>query len=270
MVLRPYAYSFLSILLLPVAGMADESSLPVVSLPRDLSPVGMFLDADWVVKAVMLGLLFASVLTWTIWLVKTFELRILRRQLRDALAACEKAPHLDVTGATRLAPSISVFLRQAEEELSQSGEASAAGIKERVESRLAELESGAHQDLIRGTGVLASIGATAPFVGLFGTVWGIMNSFIGISHANTTNLAVVAPGIAESLLATAMGLVAAIPAVVLYNYLARQIGDYRASLRQLSMRVLRLVSRDLDIRDLEGCCLEKNHRKEIANGHEAA
>ena len=91
--------------------------------------------------------------------------------------------------------------------------------------------------IARGTGVLATIGATAPFVGLFGTVWGIMNAFIGISEAHTTNLAVVAPGIAEALLATALGLVAAIPAVVIYNHLARSIAAYRALLGDASAQV---------------------------------
>ena len=90
--------------------------------------------------------------------------------------------------------------------------------------------------VIRGTGVLATIGATAPFVGLFGTVWGIMNSFIGISKSHTTNLAVVAPGIAEALLATAIGLVAAIPAVVIYNVFARSIAGYRALARRCLRR----------------------------------
>ena len=100
--------------------------------------------------------------------------------------------------------------------------------------------------MLRGTSVLATIGATAPFVGLFGTVWGIMNSFIGISKSHTTNLAVVAPGIAEALLATAFGLAAAIPAVVIYNMFARWIAGYRAQLGDASAEVLRLVSRDLD------------------------
>ena len=102
----------------------------------------------------------------------------------------------------------------------------------------------------RGTGVLATIGSTAPFVGLFGTVWGIMNAFIGISEAQTTNLAVVAPGIAEALLATALGLVAAIPAVVIYNVFARSISGYRQMLADVSAGVERLVSRDLDFRTL--------------------
>jgi biopolymer transport protein ExbB len=120
------------------------------------------------------------------------------------------------------------------------------GIKERVASRLERIEAARARRMLRGTSVLATIGAIAPFVGLFGTVWGIMNSFIGISKSHTTNLAVVAPGIAEALLATAFGLAAAIPAVVIYNLFARWIAGYRAQLGDASAEVLRLVSRDLD------------------------
>ena len=123
---------------------------------------------------------------------------------------------------------------------------SADGVKERIASRLERIEAAAGRAMIRGTGILATIGATAPFVGLFGTVWGIMNSFIGISKAQTTNLAVVAPGIAEALLATALGLVAAIPAVVMYNMFSRWIAGYRALHADAAAEVLRLVSRDLD------------------------
>ena len=109
------------------------------------------------------------------------------------------------------------------------------GIKERVASRLERIEANGGRGMTRGTGILATIGAIAPFVGLFGTVWGIMNSFIGISKSQTTNLAVVAPGIAEALLATAIGLVAAIPAVIIYNHFARVTKGY-----------LELVSRDCE------------------------
>src|SRR5262249_43958622 len=122
------------------------------------------------------------------------------------------------------------------------------GLKERIASRLERIEAAFGRRISRATGVLATIGATAPFVGLFGTVWGIMNSFIGISKAHTTNLAVVAPGIAEALLATAFGLAAAIPAVVIYNVFARATAGYRAQLGDASAEVLRLVSRDLDRR----------------------
>jgi biopolymer transport protein ExbB len=120
------------------------------------------------------------------------------------------------------------------------------GVKDRIASRLERLEAAAGRAMIRGTGLLATIGATAPFVGLFGTVWGIMNSFIGISKQHTTNLAVVAPGIAEALLATALGLIAAIPAVVMYNMFSRWIASYRALHADAASEVLRLVSRDLD------------------------
>jgi biopolymer transport protein ExbB len=99
------------------------------------------------------------------------------------------------------------------------------------------------RQVTRGAGILATIGATAPFVGLFGTVWGIMNAFIGISESQTTNLAVVAPGIAEALLATALGLVAAIPAVMIYNHLARVIAGYRTLLGDASAQLLLMVSR---------------------------
>ena len=124
------------------------------------------------------------------------------------------------------------------------------GLKDRIASRLQRLQAAATRRLSRGTGILASIGSTAPFVGLFGTVWGIMNAFIGISASQTTNLAVVAPGIAEALLATAMGLVAAIPAVIIYNVFARSIAGYRQTLADAAAAIERLVSRDLDYRTL--------------------
>ncbi|MDR0810006.1 MAG: tonB-system energizer ExbB, partial [Gemmobacter sp.] len=122
------------------------------------------------------------------------------------------------------------------------------GVKERALSLVSRIEGQALQRLRRGTGLLATIGATAPFVGLFGTVWGIMNAFIGIAETRTTNLAVVAPGIAEALLATALGLVAAIPAVVIYNHFARQIAAYRQALGDAAAAILRLLSRDIDLR----------------------
>jgi len=137
-------------------------------------------------------------------------------------------------------------VRAAVAEVSLSSGISGEGVKERVASRLDRIEAAAGRRLSKGTGILASIGSTAPFIGLFGTVWGIMNSFIGISKAQTTNLAVVAPGIAEALLATALGLVAAIPAVMIYNAFARSIAGVRAQLGDASAEVLRLVSRDLD------------------------
>jgi biopolymer transport protein ExbB len=219
------------------------------TLPRDLSPWGMFLAADIVVKLVMIGLAFASLLTWTIWLAKAIELLSARRCLRTGLAALTASRSL-AESLTRLAADkngAGTLARAAEAEVRMSADAlDPTGVKERIASRLERLESAAGRVMIRGTGLLATIGATAPFVGLFGTVWGIMNSFIGISRQHTTNLAVVAPGIAEALLATALGLVAAIPAVVMYNLFSRWIASYRALHADAASEVLRLVSRDLD------------------------
>jgi biopolymer transport protein ExbB len=215
------------------------------ALPRDLSPWGMFLSADIVVKAVIVGLVFASVVTWTVWLAKTIGIFIAKRRIREALSALSAARSLaDVD--VRVGPAAE-FVAAAREELNLSADVlENEGLKERIASRLERIEAAYGRRISRATGVLATIGATAPFVGLSGTVWGIMNSFIGISKSHTTNLAVVAPGIAEALLATAFGLAAAIPAVVIYNVFARSITGYRAQLGDASAAVLRLVSRDLD------------------------
>ena len=237
-------------LLLPALALA-QTPVPDIALklPRDLSPWGMFMAADIVVKAVMIGLVFASVLTWTIWFAKAIELMIARRRLRAAIGALGEARSWGEATAhlQGLDNSATALIQAADAELRLSADAmSGAGVKERIASRLERIEAAAGRQMIRGTGILASIGATAPFIGLFGTVWGIMNSFIGISKSHTTNLAVVAPGIAEALLATALGLFAAIPAVVIYNALTRSIGGYRALLADGSALVMRLLSRDCD------------------------
>ena len=240
----------------PLEAPAGAAALPPAALPHALSPLAMFMAADWVVKGVMLGLALASLLTWTILLAKALEIVGAKRRMRRALRM--------VTGARALAEALgsldqlrgagTVLLRAAEEEVQLSFDAlptaGGEGLKERVASRLARLQAASARRLSRGTGILASIGSTAPFVGLFGTVWGIMNAFIGISQAQTTNLAVVAPGIAEALLATAIGLVAAIPAVVIYNVFARSITGYRQLLADTAAGIERLVSRDLDYREV--------------------
>jgi biopolymer transport protein ExbB len=242
--------------LIAVPTCAEEAfsppSLPVFGsshLPRDLSPWSMFWTADVVVQAVIVGLVFASVATWTVWLTKSIELYLARRRLaRDLVAISNERSLSDAFARIGYSKGLlPAFAREALLELRLSSDiADKASIKERVASRLARLEVAAGRDMNRGTGLLATIGATAPFVGLFGTVWGIMNSFVGISKAQTTNLAIVAPGIAEALLATAVGLFAAIPAVIIYNQFARSIGAYRNVSGDAAAEVLRLVSRDLD------------------------
>jgi biopolymer transport protein ExbB len=233
------------------ATAAVPASAPVVGtglLPQDLSPWGMFLNADVLVRAVMVGLAIASLVTWTVWLAKTFELWRAKRRARAALGTLAKARTL--TEAAQLLGdrrgAVGSLVRAAALEVRLSEDLRTDGLKDRVSWELERLELTASRHIGRGIGVLATIGATAPFVGLFGTVWGIMNSFIGISQAHTTNLAVVAPGIAEALLATALGLAAAIPAVVIYNLFTRSTAGYRALLAHASTAVLRLVSRDID------------------------
>ncbi len=223
-------------------------------IPHNLSPWGMFMAADWVVKGVMIGLAFASLVTWTVWIAKSIELAGARIRAGSTLKIIHKAKTLSeaTEAAEKKGGPAALMLRMATHEMTLSDSVVAhtdgGGIKERVSSVLGRIETHAGRRMSRGTGALATIGSTSPFVGLFGTVWGIMNSFISISESQTTNLAVVAPGIAEALLATAIGLVAAIPAVVIYNVFARSITGYRHLLADVAAGVERLVSRDLDFR----------------------
>jgi biopolymer transport protein ExbB len=247
------AVAMIAVIMTPLSALAQEAgdapAVGTATLPRDLSPWGMYLNADPVVKAVLIGLVFASLVTWTVWLAKTVEIVLAKRRVRAALRTLASV-RSTTEGIERLADvkgEVGRFLDAAVTELGlSSGPMEIEGIKERIASRLERIEAAYGRRILRGTGVLATIGATAPFVGLFGTVWGIMNSFIGISKSQTTNLAVVAPGIAEALLATAFGLAAAIPAVVIYNVFARSIAGYRALLGDAAAEVLRLVGRDLE------------------------
>jgi biopolymer transport protein ExbB len=251
------------LLYLPVAAAAQDASVPApvpsanalsAVLPQDLSPWGMIQHADWLVKLVMAGLAFASVVTWTIALAKGLELLLATRRMRRGLAVLHTTGTL-AEAERQLDPShgpCTALVRSARKEVAASKDTIGKdGVKERVAWQLERVMAAASRTMGRGTGVLGTIGATAPFVGLFGTVWGIMNSFIGISRAQTTNLAVVAPGIAEALLATAIGLVAAIPAVVIYNLFARATAGYKAQLADAVAETMRLLSRDLDRRTPE-------------------
>jgi biopolymer transport protein ExbB len=245
--LRHVIGSILLAVLVPTPAFAIDEAL----LPRNLSPWGMFLGADIIVKAVMVGLALASLVTWTVWLAKTIELR------RKGALALQRTRALegnitmaDASARARDAhDAVAQLIQSCAKEAELSGGVLDDGLQERVALRLERVEAAMSRQIARGTGVLATIGATAPFVGLFGTVWGIMNSFIGISESHTTSLAVVAPGIAEALLATALGLVAAIPAVVIYNQLVRGIANYRALLGDASAQLMLLVSRQRDNRE---------------------
>lgn len=231
----------------PAPAFAIDEAL----LPRNLSPWGMFLGADIVVKTVMVGLAVASLVTWTVWLAKSIELR------RKGALALQRTRALE--GNIKLAEAaeragdahdaVAQLIQSCAKEAELSGGVLDDGLQERMALRLERVEAAMLRQIARGTGVLATISAIAPFVGLFGTVWGIMNAFIGISESHTTSLAVVAPGIAEALLATALGLVAAIPAVVIYNQLVRGIANYRALLGDASAQLMLLVSRQRDHRE---------------------
>jgi biopolymer transport protein ExbB len=228
---------------------AGKSLKGVATSLRELSPWSMFLSADIIVKAVMIGLAFASLVTWTIFIAKMIELSVAQRKLRAALDRIGDSRSLAeaqmALGKKRNVLSSLLAAAMREARLS-AGISSDSGIKERAASSFAEIVRAEARSIRTGMAALATIGATSPFVGLFGTVWGIMNSFIGISKSQTTNLAVVAPGIAEALLATAFGLVAAIPAVIIYNHFARVMKNYLELVGRSSGAAGRLLSRDLD------------------------
>src|SRR6202789_15379 len=236
----------------PTAAAADGGARSLKSTAaalHDLSPWSMFLAADVLVKAVMIGLAFASLVTWTIFIAKMIELSVVQRKLRAARAKISDARSLSeaqfALGAKGSVLSTLLAAAMREARLS-AGISSDSGIKERAASSFAEIVRAEARRIRLGMGLLATIGATSPFVGLFGTVWGIMNSFIGISKSQTTNLAVVAPGIAEALLATAFGLAAAIPAVIIYNHFSRVTKGYLELVSRSSGAAARLLSRDLD------------------------
>ncbi|EJN12218.1 tonB-system energizer ExbB [Bradyrhizobium sp. YR681] len=233
----------------PAAAAKSEAVSIGVPGMKELSPWVMFMSADVIVKAVMIGLALASLMTWTVLIAKSIELSVASTRLRSALKKIAEARSLAeaqmALGAREgILPSfLAAALREAR---MSAGLSSDAGIKERAASSFAEIVRAEARRIRIGMGVLATIGSTSPFVGLFGTVWGIMNSFIGISKSQTTNLAVVAPGIAEALLATAIGLVAAIPAVIIYNHFSRVTKSYLELVSRASGAAARLLSRDLD------------------------
>ncbi|MBR0990621.1 tonB-system energizer ExbB [Bradyrhizobium japonicum] len=226
-----------------------DAAAGVAPAMKELSPWVMFMSADVIVKAVMIGLAFASLVTWTVLIAKSIELSVASTKLRSALKKIAESRSLAeaqmALGAKEgILPSfLAAALREAR---MSAGLSSDSGIKERAASSFSEIVRAEARRIRIGMGVLATIGSTSPFVGLFGTVWGIMNSFIGISKSQTTNLAVVAPGIAEALLATAIGLVAAIPAVIIYNHFSRVTKSYLELVSRASGAAGRLLSRDLD------------------------
>ena len=223
----------------------------VTGFAQDLSPWGMFLQADIVVKGVMILLAGAALFVWIAVIAKRIEITRARRSAARAAGALMGAETLAAASSAvdardRVARAL---IGEAADEIARTpADLSGEGAKARVALRLARIEAKATREIGAGVGLLATVGAIGPFVGLFGTVWGIMNAFVGIAKTQTTNLAVVAPGIAEALLATAIGLVAAIPAVVFYNILTRAISGYRGALSDASALVALAASREIDAR----------------------
>jgi biopolymer transport protein ExbB len=231
------------------AATASSSARSVTVGLHELSPWSMFVSASPVVQAIMAGLVFASFVTWTIFIAKFIELFVAKRRLRAAVNAVARARTLG-EAQSMLSSDQSVMrslVATAINEAALSSDLdSESGLKERVASSFFDITRSEARRVRFGMGALATIGATAPFIGLFGTVWGIMHSFIGISKLQTTNLAVVAPGIAEALLATAIGLFAAIPAVMIYNHFSRVTKGYLDLVGRAAGTVTRQLSRDLD------------------------
>ena len=230
--------------LLPSAPASAQAATAVPSL----SVTSMVGGADSFVKGVMAILLVASVASWTILIAKWLQISKARRELMVDIEMLDSST-LSQAGRQARNPATRSMVSVAMREVERCGDLSPMaieGVKERVSARLTVAESAAIQKMLVGISILGSIGATAPFVGLAGTVWGIMNSFIGIAKSHATNLAVVAPGIAEALLATAMGLVAAIPAVLIYNTLARAIARYRQQINEVAVLTACAVSREYD------------------------
>jgi len=224
----------------------------------DITPISMFMEATVVVKVVMAGLLLASIFSWTLLLIKLFEFGSLNRKTDNFLESFRGARTIADMRAVATQeefdgnPLADMAAAATEEiELSRQSGLSVTGdhldsAMNRAASAVAAVQSGLAKRLSGGQQFLASVGSIGPFVGLFGTVYGIMNSFIGIAQSNTTNLAVVAPGIAEALLATGIGLFAAIPAVVFYNYFNTRIAGYGTRADGFAAELLNGISRQLD------------------------
>ena len=224
---------------------------PVIASTDLMSPLSLFLHADIVVKLVMLGLLAASVWTWAI--IFTHSIRL--RRLRRAGAAFERdfweSDDVDGFAAKRGSdklPNAAIVTAGLDEwrRSTRLRNADHGGTRERLSGAMNSAIATELDRLSDRLNILATVGAVAPFVGLFGTVWGIMRSFTAIAGANNTSLAVVAPGIAEALFATAIGLFAAIPAVIAYNRLTHGLDRLEASLGRFADRFHATLTRELE------------------------
>ena len=237
---------------------ADDAAPTTIKNAGKLSAVQMFIDATPVVKTVMIGLLLASVFTWTLLVIKFIEFGSLNKSTNNFLEAFRGAR--SISDINRISTSEEfegnpmadmAAAASGEVELSRQAGLEVGGQHrgstiDRANAAVAAVQAGLGKRMSGGMQFLASVGSSGPFIGLFGTVYGIMNSFIGIANSNTTNLAVVAPGIAEALLATGIGLFAAIPAVIFYNYFQTRISAYGSRTEGFVAELMNAISRQLD------------------------
>lgn len=225
---------------------------------ESITPITMFLHATMLVKVVMGGLLLASIFTWTLLIIKLIEFSSLNRKTDSFLEEFRQAR--TIPDMRRVASDdawegnpLADMAAAATEEVEMSSQAGLRvtgdhrdSVLMRAQNAIGAVQAGLAKRLSGGQQFLASVGSSGPFIGLFGTVYGIMNSFIGIAESNTTNLAVVAPGIAEALLATGIGLFAAIPAVIFYNYFNTRISAYGTRSDGFAAELINSISRNLD------------------------
>ena len=240
------------------AAPALAKAAEVVQVAQRMGIYEMFMHADWVVKGVMLFLMLCSVATWSVLLEKAFMFGRIRRQSNDFLAAFRRVQRIDQIGPLAAeagaTPLARIWLAAQEEwnatRRRQAGKPLSPHHADRLLQRMALAASVAQEEELArlggGMGLLATIGSTSPFIGLFGTVWGILHSFADIAAAKATSLSVVAPGIAEALLATAIGLFAAIPAVMIYNMFARRISQMTGAFDNFVAEFTTVASRELD------------------------
>ena len=242
----------------PAAEPEAPAAAPEPKKESRITPVTMFMEANWVVKIVMLGLMLASVFSWTLLVTKLLEFGSLNRKSDRFVEAFRGAKSIGDMGRIALSdefegnPLADMAAAAASEvELSRQAGLAITGAHRdttiyRAQTAVSAVQSSLSKRLSSGMQFLASVGSGGPFIGLFGTVYGIMNSFIGIAESNTTNLAVVAPGIAEALLATGIGLFAAIPAVIFYNYFQTRISSYGVRSDGFNAELMNNISRQLD------------------------
>lgn len=239
----------------PINRAVESASVEAAQVAHDLSPWALFMQSDIVVKMVMIMLVLASIWCWSIIFEKMKTLKLAQRRAKkfeDAFWSGEPLDKLyERVKNNKNDPLLSTFIAGMDEwkvaanDQKSGNSALQAGMQQRIERAMAVEITRSMDRLEKNMTFLANVGSSAPFIGLFGTVWGVMNSFTAIAGANNTSLAVVAPGIAEALFATALGLVAAIPAVIAYNKFSSDLNRYAERLETFASEFSTILGRHL-------------------------